>query len=866
MKKILFILVLFVTSFSFGQKVNPIWCTAGNNQPGIESLTNKSSINKILTNARLIDPNGVIIIPVVFHVLYDPNKPEQNISQATIITQLERLNTDIRKLNTDIGLLPPVWQPLAADLKFEFRLACIDPNGLSTNGIIPKTIPVGYEFCDVGQGPIICGDVKLSALNGNDAWPTDTYLNVWVCDMGNSALFGLATFPWERFGPDVTFTIGGNPVSIPRTALDGIMLDYRVVGDPSPNTNHNKGRVLTHEVGHWLGLFHIFQRGFNGNGQACFPPGDFVDDTPPQFLPTFACSSFPLNDPCSPAPGDGIMFMNYMDVTQQDECRYFFTTGQKDRARSYFSQTGPLGTRYPYIQNYFGIKHFIANPHIVQNNLITVPFNNPACLPVTFSYTGPVSVFSQDDQRVIFSVPCGINGAISLTITSGNYTDDYLFDFENPGGCYWPKAYGNVDGDAFLMKDNQGNIMAMASGILTNSTFYNHVGLYPPPSQPYTRTIQYTNSGVTNWLDADYRPVFSFQSGVVLMTSGQYIDGTTGNAATPPINLSPNEVIVAQTINGSIVTQINNILKVYSGTTPTTIDIGTNNWYGLKYNRTTDDLIIGGYTNFTSNFFKILHFNGTSFQEIYSNTYAGLPHQVDYIDNNNQCYFINVGITNTLMNWNYINNTTSAVNIPGFLNGNLLYPSVTINRYTDNIVIVYNEVSEFIYALDLSNLTSKKITTTNFSRPLNYEIDGNDLYISSNNNGSVHIGSQIIPSVNQSTDRFFIAKLQLTDFQPFQRITNGEAKLTENSSSFKVLVLPNPITGNNLNIKIEEINKPSLSTYSINITNRVGRMVLQKTNYLPGSPLNVGNLEKGIYYVEIINRKEERVTKSFVKL
>ena len=862
MKKILFILALFITSFSVAQKINPLWCTVGNSEPDIEYLTNKSSINKILSNARLIDPNGVIIIPVVFHVLYDSNKPQQDIPQTAITSQLERLNTDMRKLNTDISLLPAVWQPLAADLKFEFRLACTDPNGLSTNGVIRKTIPVGYEFCDFNFGgppPKLCGDVKLSAANGDDAWPTDTYLNIWVCDMSNSGLSGLSAFPWDRFGPDVIFTIGTNSISVPRTALDGIVLDYRVVGNPSQSPTHNIGRVLTHEVGHWLGLYHTYQRGANHTDPPCSLPGDFVGDTPPQLLPTFNCGSFPLNDFCSPSPSDGIMFMNYMDVTP-DECMYFFTTGQKNRARDYFSQSGPFGTRFPYIQNYFSIRHFTANPHIVQNNLITVPFNNPACLPVTFSYNGPVSVFRQENQRVIFSVPCGISGTISLTITSGNYTDDYVFDFVN-GGCNWPKAYGNLDGFATLMQDNQGNILCTPSGFVTNSTFYNHVGIFPPPSQPYTRTIQYTNLGVTNWLKATDYPIFSFQSGVILMGSGQFINGTTGNPATPPINLSPNEEVLAQTINGSIVTKTNNILKVYSGATPTTIDIGTNNWYRLKYNKTSDDLIIHGTTNFTSSFLKIFHFDGTSFQQMYTNTYNNGLQPVDYIDNNNNCYFKENN--SILKQWNYINNTISTVNIPGFVNGNLGY-SFTENIYTDNIVVVYNDVSKFMYTLDFSNLTSKRISTLNFSPTFTYEREGNYLYISSNNYGSVQIGSQIIPNVNQNYDPIYIAKLLISDFQPFQGITNlvKEKKIYP----FTLTISPNPITNNTLNLRIFGNDKLSLDSYTVMVTNKTGGVLLRKNTHFSDKGIDISWLEKGVYFVTVTNRKNEQVTAMFSKL
>ncbi len=565
------LLVLFFLGFSIGkaisQKASQPWCNVGSSS-SVDFSRKIIPVNPIIANTSLIDPNGVIVIPVVFHILNDPGKPEQHLSESIINDQINRLNTDFSKQNSDVNQVPPVWSSLASDMKFQFKLACIDPNGtpMTTPGIVYKSIPPNYEFCDVGQpAGILCGDAKLSALNGDDAWPTDTYLNIWVFDMINTPYAGYSAFPWERFFPNIVITIGGNPVSIPRTALDGIMLDYRVVGDPSPSAYHNKGRVLTHEVGHWLGLFHPYQRGLNDDQGYCSVPGDFVGDTPPQYYRSFSCPTFPVTDACSPNY-PGIMFMNYMDASQ-DDCMYFFTTGQKARARAYFSSVPNGGfpeTRYPFIQNYFNIKHFATTPYVVQNNTITVTLNNPACLDVSYTFTGPVTILHSNNQQIVFSVPCNTTGTVSVSATGGitlataNYLDTYTFDFVNNSSCTWPKVYDAVEPGAAVKVDNNGNLLCdfLINNMANN---LNHNGPVIANSVN-TYWIQYnTTTGATNWVGHNDYTAFTMSSGEVqfneqgTQSTAVYRNATTG-AVTPGPNYVPaNENIIAED-NGVYVT------------------------------------------------------------------------------------------------------------------------------------------------------------------------------------------------------------------------------------------------------------------------------------------------------------------------
>ncbi|KAF2168318.1 hypothetical protein M409DRAFT_21755 [Zasmidium cellare ATCC 36951] len=120
------------------------------------------------------------------------------------------------------------------------------------------------------------------------------------------------------------------PVANP-TSTDLILDGCMCLADSMPNgtaTEYNLGYTAVHEVGHFMGLYHVFQ------GTSCSGSGDNVNDTPLQKTPTQGCPS--SQDSCPGAKGvDSIH--NYMDYST-DECMYEFTDGQIDRAISIYSQ------------------------------------------------------------------------------------------------------------------------------------------------------------------------------------------------------------------------------------------------------------------------------------------------------------------------------------------------------------------------------------------------------------------------------------------------------------------------------------------------------------------------------------------------
>lgn len=242
----------------------------------------------------------VITIPVVVHVVY--HYPEENIPDSRIKDQIEILNRDFRRLNSDTSNIPSGFAGLSADTRIEFKLAISDPKGRATSGIVRQYSPLKKWAMD--------DKVKFDANLGSDAWDATQYLNIWVCNMDD--LLGYASFP-------------GTPAE-----RDGVVINYKAFGAIGYFSQYNKGRTLVHEVGHWLNLRHIWGDSDCGD--------DLVGDTPPQRSYTPGCPTG-VRVTCNNAGNGGDMYNNYMDFTS-DACVNMFTFGQKQRMRILFEEGG----------------------------------------------------------------------------------------------------------------------------------------------------------------------------------------------------------------------------------------------------------------------------------------------------------------------------------------------------------------------------------------------------------------------------------------------------------------------------------------------------------------------------------------------
>jgi hypothetical protein len=259
-----------------------------------------------LYNSRpLLQTRGAVTtIPVVVHIVYRTSNPEENISDAQVMSQLDVLNKDYRRLNPDRLKTPSVFKPFAVDCGIEFQLAKRDDKGKSTTGIVRyqknRTTPWGKD-----------DEVKILSKGGIEPWNASKYLNIWVCAIGNGVL-GYSTSP------------GMSPM------FDGVVIDHRYFGtNGTVISPFDLGRTTTHEVGHWLNLQHLWADADCGD--------DHVSDTPTQFGPNYMCPTFPHPSCSNTTSGD--MYMNFMDYTD-DACMNMFTQGQKTRMLSLFSVGG----------------------------------------------------------------------------------------------------------------------------------------------------------------------------------------------------------------------------------------------------------------------------------------------------------------------------------------------------------------------------------------------------------------------------------------------------------------------------------------------------------------------------------------------
>ncbi len=260
----------------------------------------EAEIQLILRNQRAGDsPESVVHqIPVVFHIMYYDE--QDNISDAQIQSALTILNQDMRRLNPDTTNLRAVFKSSAADLEVEFVLAKIGPNGECSNGINRRW----------NINSLAANNAIKSSLN----WPNSKYLNIWVVRSINlsgaptgTIVLGYSAFPYN---------------GIPGTQ-DGIVIRHDHLGSIG-TAQGERHRTLTHEVGHYLNLFHTFQSG------CAF--GDQCADTPPVAASSSGCNT--NQNTCTvDLPDLPDMIENYMDYSS-NQCRNTFTQNQKSRAKA----------------------------------------------------------------------------------------------------------------------------------------------------------------------------------------------------------------------------------------------------------------------------------------------------------------------------------------------------------------------------------------------------------------------------------------------------------------------------------------------------------------------------------------------------
>lgn len=333
------------------------WCGTDKIQHDLE-LANpqfKETMHKSMLKAATgwINQTGAhekvaLDIPVVVHIIHDNGIGK--ISDEQVNDALRILNQDYNRLNPDTiqtrNTTNAPFKAQAGVMDVHFKLAKLDPNGNCTNGIIRVNAPsLTYNAND---------DCKYTMNGGSDQWPMDQYLNIWVVNSiensGAGTILGYAYLPYW-----------------PNGANYGILIRHDAFGTIQTAANAD-GRTLTHEMGHLLGLQHIFDAGWNGTSGChtadCNSNGDYCCDTPPQAAANWSCSQtwnscndVPLNDTYGYDVVDQIE--NYMSY---NECQNMFSMDQAAIMQ----------------QNFIDIT-FLANM-VTQQNITATGINAPAVL------------------------------------------------------------------------------------------------------------------------------------------------------------------------------------------------------------------------------------------------------------------------------------------------------------------------------------------------------------------------------------------------------------------------------------------------------------------------------------------------------
>jgi hypothetical protein len=233
----------------------------------------QTALDQFNSNRGQIRKSGSVTVPVYFHVV---NKGKG----------IENGDVPIAMLRAQVDVLNAAYSGATggANTPYRFVLAGVDR---TTN----------LSWFNAGIATKAEREMKIALHVGNAG-----VLNFYTNNAGGT-LLGWATFP---------FSYARDPL------MDGVVCLYSSLPGGS-EVPYNEGDTGTHEVGHWLGLFHTFQ-------DACSGHNDFVADTPAERAPAFRCPTG--RDTC---PAEGVdPIENFMDYTD-DPCMYKFSGGQSAR-------------------------------------------------------------------------------------------------------------------------------------------------------------------------------------------------------------------------------------------------------------------------------------------------------------------------------------------------------------------------------------------------------------------------------------------------------------------------------------------------------------------------------------------------------
>ena len=258
-------------------------------------------------------------IPVIIHVIHANENygSGSNLDSSQVYSQFKVLNQDFNGVGYNVQNVPAVWQSLIAVTGIKFVPALLDPNGnlLPEPGIerIPYNSISGLSAPGSGYSMTTVNTIIKPATG----WPPSLYCNIWVLKLAGG-MTAYSTFPNSSGLP----WLGTNPgVAVNDSLSDGIVCHFQFFGDTlNVMAPFNKGRSVTHEMGHWLGLIHFYQ-GCGAQYLPDLPPGDYNA--------CIGCPAWPCTAGVCAGFPDGPMYNNFM-IYSDDACMNMFTDLQGD--------------------------------------------------------------------------------------------------------------------------------------------------------------------------------------------------------------------------------------------------------------------------------------------------------------------------------------------------------------------------------------------------------------------------------------------------------------------------------------------------------------------------------------------------------
>lgn len=475
-------------------------------------------------------------LPIVFHIIHTGQSvgTGYNLSDERIIDQMDRLNDDFRRLNDDAVNTPSEFLDVAADTEIQFVLAKQDPEGRPSSGITRTEVTqTSFKTSEI--------DVIASLIQ----WPPEDYINVYVLNL--ESYLGLGMFPFSDEGGLK------NEIENLRE-IDGVYLRYSYVGynDDNSIAFTSFGRTLTHELGHYLGVLHVFY-GF------CSSSGDYCDDTPPQNAQTLnineACENIP-NSAC--ISGERPMVENYMDYTD-DVCMNLFTQDQKERMRTVLQYsprrksllTSPALVQPVLFNNDMGIREIrsplktdCSNEFIPSIQVRNYGNNDVNSFKISIKQNGQI-IEVRDFNITLTPDELDIVSFSPMTITSENFTD-ISFEVIEVNGVTDGKASNNIQditinpGETTVLPYNQAfdNSTAFLARTQLNEisqwqvvTAADSVALNQAAGLAFYEFEDDINYGVKDFLYTDVLDVSSLNSALLTFKyaysgriSGEYLD------------------------------------------------------------------------------------------------------------------------------------------------------------------------------------------------------------------------------------------------------------------------------------------------------------------------------------------------------